>query len=140
MSVDNGVFRKALRPCGSDVVLVELFKHGSADHAGEDRGQAEPESNGRQDEMQQKTDKATVTGSGDGKPAERDRENEDEDRADGEVGEGQTDEGYDAERAVLPTAAMQRGPDAGWDGEPDADQQCRQGEDQSVRVALQDEV
>src|ERR1700677_4111531 len=39
MAVDHLIFRQALGAGGADVVLVELFEHGGADHAGEDGGE-----------------------------------------------------------------------------------------------------
>ena len=47
---------------------------------------------------------------------------------------------HDAEDAVRPASAMQRGVDAGGDGHGDADQQRGQGERQRVGIALQNQV
>ncbi len=76
----------------------------------------------------------------DGQPAELDGEDEDEDGAESEVGEREADEGDDAEGAVLPAVAMERGADAGGDGGGDADEERGEGEGEGVGVALQDEV
>jgi hypothetical protein len=39
VAVDHLIFRQALGAGGADVVLVELFEHGGADHAGENGGE-----------------------------------------------------------------------------------------------------
>ncbi len=77
---------------------------------------------------------------GDGKPSESDGEDEDEDGAEGEVGEGEADERDDAEGAVLPAIAVERGGDACGNGRCDADDECGERESEGVGITLQDEV
>ena len=65
---------------------------------------------------------------------------QDEDGAEREVRERQADERDDAEGAVLPARAVQRGEDSGGHRGDDADEQRGECERQRVWIALQHEV
>jgi len=109
------IFRQALGAGGADVVLVELFEHGGADHAGEDGGKREAQGDRRKDKVQEEAGETAGARSGDGKPAELDGEEQDENGAQGEVRKRKPYEGDDAKSAVLPAATVERGGDAGGD-------------------------
>ena len=68
MVIDDGAFGEAFGAGGADVVLVELFEHGGADHAGEDAGERSAEGAGGEDEVGERR-VAGAVGAGDGEPS-----------------------------------------------------------------------
>src|ERR1017187_4998431 len=76
---NDGMLGQALGAGGADVVLVQLFEHGGAHHAGQDSGQAHAEGNGGENEIEEElpTEDGAGARSGDGQPAKLE-EDEDE--------------------------------------------------------------
>jgi len=131
---DDDALGQALGAGGADVVLIELFEHGGADHAGEDGGEGAAHGDGGQDEM------GEATGSADREPAELDRDEQDEDGAECEGREGQAEQADEAEGAVLPLIAPKCRGNARWDGYEDGDEERGDGELNGVRITGEDEV
>ena len=62
------------------------------------------------------------------------------DGAEGEGGEGESEQRDEAEDFVLPLAAMEGGGDSGGDGEDQAEDQCGDGQFNGVGIAGGDQV
>jgi len=90
VAVDYGVFGEAFGSGGADVVVVELFEHGGADHASEDGGEGRAHGYGGQDEVFPAVDGGEGAGAcaGDGKPAQGDGEDENQDWAESKGWDG----------------------------------------------------
>src|ERR1035441_6069077 len=105
---NDGMLGQALGAGGADVVLVQLFEHGGAHHAGQDSGQAHAEGDGGENEIEEElpTEDGAGARAGDGQPAKLDGEDEDEYGAQREVGKRESAERGDAQDAVGPASAM----------------------------------
>src|ERR1017187_5116714 len=70
VTVDDGALGKTLGAGGADVVLIELFEHGGADHAGQDACKAAAQRDGGEDEVEEELPAEDGGGArtGDGRP------------------------------------------------------------------------
>ena len=140
VAVDDCVFCEALGAGGADVVLVELFEHGGADHAGEDGGEAEAQRDRGKDEMQEEAGGGAGACAGDRQPAELDGEDRMRMGPRAKLGnERPTRETTPRVRSCqwLRWSADQM--PAGMESR-DADQERGESEGEGVGVALEDEV
>ena len=147
VTVDYRRFREPLGAGGADIVAVELFEHGGADHAGEDGGERNSHGDGGQNEVAPAIRPEgggqyarAWTCAGDGKPAEADGEDEDQDWAEREGWDAEAEKAGEADGVVLPAAAASGRKDSGGNGEDQAEDECGEGELDGVGVAGRDEV
>jgi len=119
----------ALGSRSPDVILIQLFEHGGADHARQDGGERASHRDCGKDQVGQ------AAGAGDWKPAEFDGEEQDQNWSEREVWEREAEEAHNRKQPIVPVIAASGGADSGGNREHDRDEEARQREAQRVRIA-----
>src|SRR6185437_4972662 len=102
----HGAFGEAFRARCADVIASQLFEHGGAHHARENRGERGSQRDGRKDQMR---DAAT---SADRQPTDEHGENQDKQRAERKIRNGESKQSEKADGVVGGFSAALRGEQA----------------------------